>query len=276
MSIQEKETIESFKSAPILRSPSRSKKVFTCAVVSRSPVRPTKNGSMFTLNLCDNKQESTVRAVCFAENMFSSFSTNETYDISDYKIKKAYGNNPNCAVELFIDPSTKVLSSPAPISMEQHTLNISQILRKETGDLRFINLKAKVVDVNDVSIVGNYPDQKSKRSVHIADSTGHIELVLWRERAEHFEHKENDVLLIQSAVLSMFSGKMTITTIYETTINKIDEEMNVATAKRSRPMSNVMSLQTPVVGIKEFSCSYTCISCSGSLEASEYEKSDLI
>ena len=155
-----------------------------------------------------------------------------------------YGNNPNCAVELMIDPSTKVLSSPAPISMEQHTLNISQILRKETGDLRFINLKAKVVDVDDVSIVGNYPDQKSKRSVHIANSTGHIELVLWRERAEHFEHKENDVLLIQSAVLSMFSGKMTITTIYETTINKIDEEMNVATAKRSRPMSNVMSLQT--------------------------------
>ena len=85
---------------------------------------------------------------------------NETYDISEYKVKKAYGNNRNCSIELLIDPATKVSSSTTPIAMEQHTFNISQILRKETGDLKFINLKGKVVDVNDVCTVGNYPDNK--------------------------------------------------------------------------------------------------------------------
>jgi DNA-directed RNA polymerase subunit RPC12/RpoP len=201
---------------------------------------------------------------------------NETYDISEYKVKKAYGNNPNCSIELLIDPATNVSSSTTPIAMEQHTFNISQILRKETGDLKFINLKGKVVDVNDVSTVGNYPDNKSKRSVHIADSTGHIELVLWRERAEDFQYKQDDVLFIQSAILSMFNGNMMITTVYETVIKKIDEEMNVATAKRARPVSNVMSLQTTVLGIKDFSCNYTCVSCSNSLETSTYEECDLI
>jgi hypothetical protein len=84
--MQSKEMIESLKSAPIVSSPSRSKKVLTCAAVSKSPVRPTRNGSMFTLNLCYNKQASTVHAVCFNESMFLSFNMNETYDISEYKV----------------------------------------------------------------------------------------------------------------------------------------------------------------------------------------------
>ena len=37
-----------------------------------------------------------------------------------------------------------------------------------------------------------------------------------------------------------------------------------------------MSLQTTVLGIKDFSCGYTCVSCSNSLETYTYEECDLI
>lgn len=79
MSLNKPTTIDDIKSSPVPNSPQRCSKKLTCAVLNKSPLRPTKNGSMFSLDLCDNQPSSTIRAVCFNKDMFPNFETNVTW-----------------------------------------------------------------------------------------------------------------------------------------------------------------------------------------------------
>lgn len=176
MSLSKPVTIAHIKSSPVPNSPQRCAKKLTCAVLNKSPLRPIKNGSMFSLNLCDKDPSSTIRAVCFNTDLFSNFETDVTYDLESFKVKKAFGNS--SSLELLLDNDTKVSTAASQLKITDHTFNISQILRKETENIRFINLKAKVTSIGDSISVGTYPDNKSKRSIFLADNTGHIELVL--------------------------------------------------------------------------------------------------
>ena len=259
MSLSKPVTIAHIKSSPVPNSPQRCAKKLTCAVLNKSPLRPIKNGSMFSLNLCDKDPSSTIRAVCFNTDLFSNFETDVTYDLESFKVKKAFGNS--SSLELLLDNDTKVSTAASQLKITDHTFNISQILRKETENIRFINLKAKVTSIGDSISVGTYPDNKSKRSIFLADNTGHIELVLWRERAETIQFKEGDVLSLQNVVLSTFNNQLSVTSTFATVITTLNEEMTVASTQHPLPKSNVVSLQTFIVAIKEFICTYTCIDC---------------
>ena len=219
MSLSKPVTIADIKSSPVPNSPQRCAKKLTCAVLNKSPLRPIKNGSMFSLNLSDKDPSSTIRAVCFNTDLFSNFETDVTYDLESFKVKKAFGNS--SSLELLLDNDTKVSTAASQLKITDHTFNISQILRKETENIRFINLKAKVTSIGDSISVGTYPDNKSKRSIFLADNTGHIELVLWRERAETIQFKEGNVLSLQNVVLSTFNNQLSVTSTFETVITTL-------------------------------------------------------
>ena len=163
MSLSKPVTIADIKSSPVPNSPQRCAKKLTCAVLNKSPLRPIKNGSMFSLNLCDKDPSSTIRAVCFNTDLFSNFETDVTYDLESFKVKKAFGNS--SSLELLLDNDTKVSTAASQLKITDHTFNISQILRKETENIIFINLKAKVTSIGNSISVGTYPDNKSKRSI---------------------------------------------------------------------------------------------------------------
>ena len=249
MSVSKPTTIDDIKSSPVPNSPQRCSKKLTCAVLNKSPLRPIKNGSMFSLNLCDKEPSSTIRAVCFNKDMFPNFESNVRYDLESFKLKKAFGNS--STLELLLDRDTKVSSATSQLEITDHTFNISQILRHETDNIRFMNLKAKVTSIGDATLVGTYPDNKTKKSIYLADNTGHIELVLWRERAENIEFSEGDVLSLQNVVLSTFNNQLSVTSSFETVITTLNEEMTVASTQHPLPKSNVISLQTFIDAIKE-------------------------
>ena len=116
--------------------------------------------------------------------------------------------------------------------LQDQSFTISQILRNETKNVRFIKLKAKVMTIDDAHIVGTYPDNKCKRNINLADPTGHIQLVLWRDRAENIVFKHGDILSIENAVISNYGNTLTITTTLETTISvEEDDNMNVTALK---------------------------------------------
>ena len=123
--------------------------------------------------------------------------------------------------------------------------------------------------------VGLFPNNKLRRSVSLAGSTGHIELVLWRERAESVTFNEGDVLCLENVVVSKFNNLFTLTTTFETAISKVDDQMaNVAvrSVKRqlSRP-SNVVSLNTSIRAVKEFQCTLSCLSCRKTISPDSVE-----
>jgi hypothetical protein len=61
-----------------------------CAVLNKSPLRPTRTGSnMFSLNLSDENHDSSLRAVCFQEELFSRFDVNKSYAIGIVQIEKS-------------------------------------------------------------------------------------------------------------------------------------------------------------------------------------------
>ena len=268
-------TIETIKSAPVPQSPRKSSQRLTCAVLNKSPVRRTRNdGSMFSMNLCGKDTSSTIRAVCFSEPMFSKFEPNKTYDINQFKVKKAYGKSTS-NVELLIDNETRVSMSTSQFALEDQSFTISQILTNETKNVRFIKLKAKVMTIDDVHIVGTYPDNKSKRNINLADPTGHIQLVLWRDRAENIVFKVGDIVSIENAVISNYGNTLTVTTTLETTISvEEDDEMNVTAL--NQPVPNIMPLDSTILAIKEFSCAYACVDCRKDIPVDSTPKSRIV
>ena len=119
-------------------------------------------------------------------------------------MEQSYGDK--SASELLLDHETKISLSATQVAMQHTAHTIAQILRGETTSERFLNVKAKVVCVEEARLVGSFPDQKMKRTVSLADTTGQIDLVLWRYRAEKINFKEGDVLRLDNMVASKFNG----------------------------------------------------------------------
>ena len=195
---------------------------------------------------------------------------NTTYKVENVKVKKAFGSTSLCPIELLIDARTRVNKAVKQLDFENLYIfnSVSQVLRGEAGS-RFINLKAKVVEIDEVEIVGTDSDSRSKKSIYMADETGSIELVLWRNKAENFNFQVGDVLEIQSVVASEFSGCKIISSISESTFKKLEEDMEIIqnTQKRSeRYKSNVSSMSTYVLAVKDFKCSIPCLACKRNID----------
>jgi hypothetical protein len=182
----------------MLSSPRKSEKIAKCAVLTKSSLKETKRGKMFSMTLCDQNTTSTIRAVCFQDVMFDKFEVTRTYDLKSFKIKKGMGSGND--VEMLITEETEVAESLIRFNIEIMWFKLSQIVRQHTQNIRFLNLKAKITSIEDLLTVGKYPDHKQKRDVHLADDTGQITLVLWRERAKTIHFKEGDVITIENAV----------------------------------------------------------------------------
>ena len=96
----------------------------------------------------------------------------------------------------------------------------------------------------------HYPDNKAKRNIHLADHSGHIQMVLWRDHAENSQVVEGNVLSIKNAVVSNYHQALSLTTTFETTITSIDEVMTAAPAEEPSLSSNVVSVETTILAIK--------------------------
>jgi hypothetical protein len=220
---------------------------------------------MFTMVLCDEDTSSTIKAVCFEDALVEKFEATKTYILRLFKLKKGMGAG--SSIEVSIDGSTEINEAPTQFKIEKMSFKISQIVRHETENVRFLHLKAKVIGIDDIVTVGKYPDHKEKREVLLADETGHIIMVLWRERAKNVNFEKDDVVDIQNAVASSFNNKVNITTSSETTISKLSESLTVCAPNEVyiRP-SAVTSVETGVLAIREFKCMVRCINCKKDID----------
>ena len=71
------------------------------------------------------------------------------------------------------------------LTVDEKSFIISQIQEKQSDNVQFIKFQAKVMKIEGLNVVGTYPDNKAKSNVHLADETGHMQLDLWRDRAEN-------------------------------------------------------------------------------------------
>ena len=166
---------------------------------------------MFSMNLCDQSSKATLRAVCFNQRMFPNFEASKSYDISSFKIKKAFSDNDS--IEILLDGDACVNSAATEVPVVAcSNLKIKHILAQAKNAPRFINLVAKVMTIHNPREVGTFPDMKTKREISLADETGQIDLMLWRKRAEKVDFKAGDVLSHQNVVVSTFQQQTTVTT----------------------------------------------------------------
>jgi hypothetical protein len=78
-----------------------------------------------------------------------------------------------------------------------------------------------VISVEDICIVGKHPNNIEKRDVELADESGVITMVLWRQCAENFEFKVNDVLRLENIVTTIFNNKVMLSTILKHQLSKL-------------------------------------------------------
>ena len=130
-----KTTIKELKGKQPPKSPRKSSNALLCAVVNRSPMKATRNGSMFSVTLCNEDQSSTIRAVCFTKDVFSKIEPKKTYILEEFKLKQSYGDK--SASELLLDHEMKISLSATQVAMQHTAHTIAQILRGETTSERF-------------------------------------------------------------------------------------------------------------------------------------------
>ena len=219
-------TIQSLKDEVPPQSPKKYEGTLRCAVVTKSPLKSTRYGKMFSMNLCGKDSSTTIRAVCFDESMFDEFKAKQSYDVKSFKLKKGFGSSSN-EVEVLIDHSTSVEESPDQFTVEKKCFNIVAILRKESQAFHFIDITAKVISIEDICVVKKPHNNIAKRDVEIADESGVITMVLWRQRAENFNFKVNDVLHLENMVTTIFNNKVMLSTPFESYIVKVEEDIKV-------------------------------------------------
>ena len=267
-------TINEIKALPVSKSPRKCSEKLACVVLSKSEVRPTRSGVIFSMNLCDGDRNSTLRTVCFDEELYGKVEKSKSYEIDGYKIKEAYGNSGG--VEMVVDADTLFVPATTPLEIAGcSSFKIAQILRRETENTRYFNLKAKVVKIEEALTVGSHGDTKLKREIILADETGQIALVLWREKAAEVGFKEGDVVSLQNIDVSIFNKQINVTTSFETT-KMIDEAMEVKEVPALRPKSNVASVVSSILAIKHFRCWYKCMLCKNSIMPEQYVRSDTL
>ena len=62
-------------------------------------------------------------------------------------------------------------------------------------------------------------------------------------------------------MLTHFNNSVSLTTSFESAFTKINEEMVVASVPRSARKSNVVSMESTIVGLKDFSATFQCVGC---------------
>ena len=242
------------KALPVSKSPRK-------FLLSKSAVHPTRSDVMFSINLCDEDRNSTLRTVCFDEELYGKVEKSKSYEIDGYKIKEAYGNS--SAIQMVVDADTTPLEIAGCSSFK-----IAQILRRETENTRYFNLKAKVVKIKEALTVRSHGDTKLKREIILADE---IALVLWREKAAEVGFK-GDVSL-ENIVVSIFNKQINVTS-FKMTIKMIDEAMEVKEVPALQPKSNIVSVS--IFTIKTFRSCYKCMLCKNSIMPEQYVGGDTL
>ena len=72
-------------------------------------------------------------------------------------------------------------------------------------------------------------------------------------------------------VASKFNGQLYLTTTFESSITVLDEEMTVAKPTKRRS-SNVTSMHTSILAVKEFIVTCSCLACREPLYLQLWQK----
>lgn len=259
------QTIQEIKSklSNILHSsPRKIAYTLRCAVLTKSELKTTSNGNnMFTMTLCDENPEHTIKAVSFHKDLYELLNPTETYIIKKFKAKNDVGNK----IQIHLDTGTEIERSATQIKIEKKTFNIAQILRKETSNITMLNIKCKIAFVDEPLLVGKVPNQFLKRDIICQDNTGQITLVLWRDRAKNFYFKSNEVISIENVVSSSFQNKINITSTQETIIKTINDEsleqLQVETQNAQPEEYMIKTFNSKIFSIKEFKVTTKCVNC---------------
>ncbi|XP_028415025.1 uncharacterized protein LOC114538104 [Dendronephthya gigantea] len=112
--------------------------------------------------------------------------------------------------------------------------------------------------------VGAFPDTKTKREVVLADETGQMNLVLWRQRAQKVSFNTDDVILLENLVTTTFNGKMNLTTSFETTI-KVQPGEKIEVVANLETFATKIEMTTAVLAIKNFQYARKCFLCKSTI-----------
>lgn len=260
------ESLKATTSTAELSSPQRCTKPLRCAILTKGELRTnSKNDKSFTMTLCDRSPTSMIKGICFDESFYDTLQPTKTYIFSKYKLRSGYGN----LLQLHIDGATVAELSSVQYTIEKKKFKISQIIRKETQHVQMFNVECKILHIEEKKLVGKHPNQLVKRDIHCGDSTGSIILVLWRTKAEHFEHNVNDTILIENITTSTFRNMTNLASTSEMVITKINDP---TLAKVHLPQiaqqqeTPITTVTTNIASIKEFKSYSQCINCNTKIE----------
>lgn len=173
-------------------------------------------------------------------------------------------------MQIHLETTTAIETSNEQYKIEKQSFKIAQIIRKEASNVNMVNITCKVTDIDDIKLVGKPPNQIKKRDVYCSDATGSIILVLWRDRAENISFAVNDVLSVENVGTTTYNNTINLSTNSQTNIKKIQDpslqNLTTTPALQSHfPQDKITSVNTKILGIKDFKQQANCINCKNSI-----------
>ena len=230
-----------------------------CAIASKSPMKHIKTGKMFSMTITDEDPTSFIRAVCFNDQLFSSLEVHKTYRLKSFKVQKGYGKQSG-NLEVVLDNTSNVELSPKQFAVKPVFLNVASILRSTDNSMPFVNTKGKITRTEEPNLVGSPPDSKMKRIVYLTDATGSLNVAFWKDQALKINFKLGNVVNVENLRLSTWNGMVTGNASPETSFVTIDKEIQITQAVLPKP-SNIISLDTSIKAIKDYSVTSKCVNC---------------
>ena len=72
--------------------------------------------------------------------------------------------------------------------------------------------------------------------------------------------------------MSKFNDMVSITTTFESSIIKVDEDISTCPAPKAPRKSNIVSLVSPVMAVKQFVCTYKYLNCKIDVDLQSWTK----
>ena len=208
--------------------------------------------------------------VCFNSILYETIQPGKTYKISNFNLKKGYGNM-STYKEIALNQASQVeITAAQQFALKPLIYDIASILRLHIdidggrSSLPIISTKGKVTSVDESTMVGVPPDTKMIREVILTDATGSLTMLFWRDNALCLPFNEGDVVMVENLRLSNWSGSISGNVGNETSFKIVEEEIQVA-QNPSTPMnrkSNIVSCIAGVEAIKGFCLTVKCKNCS--------------
>jgi hypothetical protein len=235
---------------------------------SLSPMKTSKTSKVKYFNYSLQKQDETLRGVCFSPQKYPEMKTLEKtkspVKLQNYKFSTT--NDIIVDQKTSLSPLQEVPFAISKITTASDVTNIGSLLSVTAEQI--ITLKVEVTHIASVkTILTQHHGQLQKQEVMLRDPTGTIKLVLWEQYVDALV--VNKTYVLENLKLKVYNDKGYLNSPKDVDFKYKEVQPFEQPLPEAEHVIDTPSITGKIVGIKDITTIKACTSCGKSTEPCE-------